>query len=313
MNIKFCTLHEGNRKAASRLRAFSLCALLIPALLLAAAPAAKSSPPPLAPAQKAIKADLQEKAVPDAKVVPSAAKGAENADAAGGSKPAPPAARKAKPATPAAPKVSAPKRQPKSVPPPTKPTPPPKPAPSASAKPATPKVQQQERPIATPTPKIEKAPDPVPTRDEQAVAGAAMQEESADPEEQEAALPRADAELRATAKLFFQSLIAGVPEAVAELADFPFNLDGKRQPDKGALIAALGEGFERTDLSRMRNFGVELMPLELMLERHGTPPRRLGEFKKDGSWVGIANLGGQGYVAVFHKVRGRWAAFAYTD
>ncbi|MDF1566180.1 MAG: hypothetical protein P1V51_24320, partial [Deltaproteobacteria bacterium] len=142
---------------------------------------------------------------------------------------------------------------------------------------------------------------------EAAAAAAPAAEEELPP------IPRAERELRATATVFFQSLIAGVPEAAAELTDFPFNLDGEILKSRSALVERLERALERADLSRMTFYGVLLMPSEMMLARHGPPPRRMGELQLEGRWVGIANLGGHGYVAVFEKQKDRWVVTAYTD
>ena len=122
-----------------------------------------------------------------------------------------------------------------------------------------------------------------------------------------------DTALRSTALLFFQALIAGVPEAIAELADYPFNLDGKTVEDRADLANKLQVAFRSSDLSRLPFFGMRVFPAERMIERHGPPPRRLEGLDLADAWVAIANLGGHAYIGIFQKRDGAWRVIAYTE
>lgn len=123
----------------------------------------------------------------------------------------------------------------------------------------------------------------------------------------------ADPELVATAKLFFQGLTSQVPAAMAALSGYPFDLDGEKIGSKSQLVGRLTTLFQGKDFSSLPNFGVKTLPAAQMVKTYGPPPARLGKLDLTGAWVGIADLGGHGYVAVFKKKYGRWVAIAYTD
>ncbi len=122
-----------------------------------------------------------------------------------------------------------------------------------------------------------------------------------------------DEAFRATALLFFQALIAGVPEAVAEVSAFPFNLDGLIVDTRSELTRRLREAFRQTDLSRSSFYGVRAFPAEKIIEKYGPPPERMGDIDLDDAWIVVANLGGHGYAAVFREEGGVWRAVAYSE
>lgn len=122
-----------------------------------------------------------------------------------------------------------------------------------------------------------------------------------------------DESLRSTALLFFQAIIAGVPEAMVELADYPFNLDGvviERRPE---LTRRLREALRSADLSRVPFYGMRAYPAARMIEEFGPPPRRLEDLDLEDAWVAVANLGGHAHVAVFQNRNGSWRVVAYTE
>ncbi|RMG20892.1 MAG: hypothetical protein D6729_02035 [Deltaproteobacteria bacterium] len=119
--------------------------------------------------------------------------------------------------------------------------------------------------------------------------------------------------LKATALLFVHALRTGLPEALAELADYPFLLDGERVATKQALTERLRAAFGQADLSALTFYGLKTYDYPTMVRLYGQPPRRLSGLDFEDTWVTVANIGGHGYVGVFRKKRGRWYLVAYTD
>ena len=177
---------------------------------------------------------------------------------------------------------------------------------------------------ASPTPAkkaaAKAAPAPAPAKKRAPKAHAARKAATPSPAAQTPAakhpaapIPAADPELVATARLFFQGLTSQVPAAMAELAGFPFDLDGETLRSKSSLVSRLTELFQGKDFSRLPLYGMKTLPADAMVQQYGPPPARLGKLDLKDAWVAIADLGGHGYVAVFKKKYGRWVAVAYTD
>lgn len=149
--------------------------------------------------------------------------------------------------------------------------------------------------------------------DAKAAAEAAPEADGGPGDDAAPAAPAPEQSLQVAAYIFFQGLISGIPEAAAEMADLPFDLDGEILKTRRQLVRRLEKMLARGGLGRLTFYGIRAFPAEEMERRFGAPPDRLGELDLEGAWVAVANLGGRGYAAVFKKRGDAWLAVAYTD
>lgn len=125
--------------------------------------------------------------------------------------------------------------------------------------------------------------------------------------------PDSDPVLRRAAGRFFFSLVRGdLPGVLAE-SRTPFQLEGESLPGEPEFKRRVGRLIDPRPLAGLLVYGIEVMPLEKMVERYGAPPARLGVIPAE-AWIGVANVGGNALVAVFVKdARNAWKAVAFTD
>ena len=115
------------------------------------------------------------------------------------------------------------------------------------------------------------------------------------------------------AQALAEAIVARDAEAAAILCAVPATLDGQVASTREELRDGWDRALGQSALRGVRVERVELLPIELAIERFGPPPARLGPLPVEGAFVAILRLDRTQLVAVLARVDGRWAVVAVTD
>lgn len=127
------------------------------------------------------------------------------------------------------------------------------------------------------------------------------------------AQPEIDRAAEVVAQALAEAVVARNEEAVAVLFALPVNLDGEVITTMEALQSRWASVLDRAEVRGLRLVEIELLPMATAIERHGTPPRRLGELPTEDALVAVLRFDRAMIVVILARRDGRWAVIATTD
>ena len=125
--------------------------------------------------------------------------------------------------------------------------------------------------------------------------------------------PAVDRAAEVVAQALAEAVVARNEEAVTVLFAHPANLDGEMIMTMQELESRWAAVLDRAEVRGLRLTELEVIPLEVALDRYGPPPRRLGELPTEDVLVAILRFDRAMVVAVLARREGRWAIIALTD
>lgn len=122
-------------------------------------------------------------------------------------------------------------------------------------------------------------------------------------------------ELMETARHFFSAVALGEARPLAEMSALPFQLDDKKLNTEEEFVNAWQKSVRQKNTSLLTLYGLEVLTAAEMEKKFGKPPARLANFpwKKQATYIVVANISGHAAVAVFQKTWDGFIAIAYHD
>jgi hypothetical protein len=118
-----------------------------------------------------------------------------------------------------------------------------------------------------------------------------------------------------SARTFFADLIAQRIPEVVDQSEIPFHLEGRKVSSRNELASQWAHNLADKRLDLLTLYGIEILTPAQMLKRYGHPPGRLSTlpWRRERTYLAVANISGRAAIAVFHRSAAGWRAVAFTD